>query len=310
MLVLFVGTAELALRLLAVKPRAQVISLAFMDEAGTPAKLVGGEYLWESDPTLARVTCPPGASRTLMTLGTSITFGIELPAAQVFTHHLQTRLDAREPGRWCVINGGEPGFTIRQMAARYDQLRADHPPDVVMLELGNLGRYARVGPELYNVSGFALGASGLPEVVPLPTGLQQLLYEHSRAWAWVSLALAPRASLAWDDPDSGPAAALALGRRIQDDGASLVAWTPTNLTDVIRVPSPEITPDADAVRDAFAAGGVTTLDIRAAWEGVDPRPWALSQVHLNVEGHKALAATVDATLVERGLIPGPADPRR
>ena len=139
---LFFGCAEIAVRLLQPPPRVQVITPGGTATMEQPLTDLHGVPVWRDVGSAARARC--GAAHTLLILGTSISFGIELPANAVFSAALQAELDRRAPGQWCVRNEAQPGFTLDSIMGLARERVPALRPDLVLLELGNLGSYTLI----------------------------------------------------------------------------------------------------------------------------------------------------------------------
>ena len=86
----------------------------------------------------SRADAPPGGERavTILCVGDSHTFGAPLPAEESYPAQLQGLLDARDPGRYRVVNLGVPGMNSAMMANRFDANLARYRPDLVILWAG------------------------------------------------------------------------------------------------------------------------------------------------------------------------------
>lgn len=89
----------------------------------------------------------PDASVRVLSVGDSHTFGAGEALDQSYPAHLQALLDAREPGRYSVINLGVPGLSTTQVRSRIPLHVARYRPDVVILWCGvnNAWNYTEVG---------------------------------------------------------------------------------------------------------------------------------------------------------------------
>lgn len=79
----------------------------------------------------------PGHLRVLC-LGASTTHGDNLDYRDTYPALLQAQLDARKPGRYEVINGGQPGFDLRHInALAHHELPMLQPDIVLLLSINN-----------------------------------------------------------------------------------------------------------------------------------------------------------------------------
>jgi lysophospholipase L1-like esterase len=298
---LFFGSAEIAVRLLQPAPRVQVITAAGTATMEQPLTDLLGVPVWRERGSAARARCE--AAHTVLILGTSISFGVELPANAVFSAALQAELDRRAPGQWCVRNEAQPGFTLDNiMGLARDRVPALRP-DVVLLELGNLGSYTLIDGAAYNLQDVATGPSGYPELVPLPPAWHRWLMGRSSLWRYVHLTLVrlQRDPAAEDARRTG---AMAEAKALAEAGGGrLVLWVPTWIDGVVGQHDDRAPMSAEPIPAWAAAHGVPTLELAQAWAGRDTSALALDPVHFNAAGQAEVAKTLVPWLDAVGVLP-------
>jgi lysophospholipase L1-like esterase len=77
-----------------------------------------------------------GASRRVLCVGDSHTYGMGVARDQAYPARLEQQLDASEPGRWSVLNLGLPGMSTTQVRHRLGIWLQRYEPDVVVLWAG------------------------------------------------------------------------------------------------------------------------------------------------------------------------------
>jgi hypothetical protein len=200
--------AELLVRVGNPTPRLQVVR-----GGATPAPdihqitLLHGEPVWEEPGSEARrnLGCRGAQTRDVLLLGSSILFGTGYEADQVVSHHLQRRLDAAEPGVWCVLNYAQPGFTSRSKLALARELLPTLQPEIVVWEqwVNDPGGFTMLGSDAYNLTRLVTDDEGFPVWGPLPAALHHRLFRASRLWEYSTLSLAPEwpkaSERVWDE---------------------------------------------------------------------------------------------------------------
>ncbi len=120
--------------------------------------------------------------------GDSIAFGAGLDAAESVGPQLQAALGPDV----CVRTFAQPGSTVcSQLAFAMEHVPTDHPQVVIQqLWYGSPRIPTRLGDAAYDLHGLPADDAGYPT---LPGGfggpLHHLLFDHSRFWAWGTLAL-------------------------------------------------------------------------------------------------------------------------
>ena len=74
----------------------------------------------------------PGASRRVLCVGDSHTYGALVRREDAFPAQLQRLLEQREPGVWSVVNLGVPGLSSTQVRNRLPVWLARYQPDVLV----------------------------------------------------------------------------------------------------------------------------------------------------------------------------------
>jgi lysophospholipase L1-like esterase len=114
------------------------------------ATLLVGEAMLQAGAALIRDRSGewrPNAKVRVLSVGDSHTFGAGVDLDQSYPAHLQDLLDAREPGRYSVINLGIPGLSTTQVRNRIPLHVSRYRPDLVILWCGvnNAWNYTEVG---------------------------------------------------------------------------------------------------------------------------------------------------------------------
>jgi lysophospholipase L1-like esterase len=74
----------------------------------------------------------PGATRRVLCVGDSHTYGALVRREDTFPTHLQRLLDAQQPNVWSVLNLGVPGMSSTQVRNRLPLWLSRYQPDVVV----------------------------------------------------------------------------------------------------------------------------------------------------------------------------------
>lgn len=193
-LLLFGVTAEGAVRLIRPQPRYQIVrnTPGFdLDRSGQVPTWRFGEHgrRWRLDCMQQH----PDA-RPLVVIGSSIFFGSDLSADQVFSAHLQRQLDLRfGDGRTCVMNFAQPGYTAQNELAEARRWLPRYPNALILWQIWDqdYGEYVVLGEHAYDLPFVELDDDGYPDTFPVPGPLDHWLFRHSRAYEYAALALAP-----------------------------------------------------------------------------------------------------------------------
>ncbi|MCB9682291.1 MAG: hypothetical protein H6733_12560 [Alphaproteobacteria bacterium] len=308
-LALFAGTAEVAVRLLKPTPRLQVVHGGATLEPGVhQIRVLHGEPVWDEADSAARQDpgCAPGATDVVL-LGSSILWGTGYPHDEVVSHYLQADLAAQ--GSWCVRNHAQPAFVGTNKLAVAEDVLPRVEPAVVVWEVwaNDAGDYTLIGDDAYNVGTVQTDADGWPVAVPgVPTALHHWLFQHSRAWNYLTLAAVPEAPGAYE---------ATWGRMRDTILPRVLALTEAHHGKLLLVFMPfldkpfaaSVAFERDRLRGyqwvhAWAeAHGVATIDVAQAF--VDRDPVALRNdpcCHYNPAGHEALAALLAPTVRRLG----------
>ncbi len=184
--------SEALFRLARPAPRLQVTRPEVM---GLPHgfEFVDGQPLWPDyeGGNRRNEACPKPGTINVLLLGTSVTYGVTLPPESALGPRMQAELDAREPGRWCVLSAAEPAYRGGQKEAELHRAMARQHVDVVLWEMwGNDPDHTTmVGANAYSFGPMVLGPGGLPRVIPMPIPLEQWLFERSRLYQYTVLTL-------------------------------------------------------------------------------------------------------------------------
>jgi hypothetical protein len=175
-----------------------------------PSQIVRGECLhsvdgvpvWgcESDSDDVRrhnracVETHPERTRVLF-LGSSITYGSDLTAAETFTTALEERLNQSQPTPgFCVLNFAQPGFHFDQKYAVALTEVARYQPALIMWESWeDWQEYRIIGDAAYAISDYQLRPDGFVGIAGVPAA-NRLLFLHSRLYEHLALRYGERAS--------------------------------------------------------------------------------------------------------------------
>lgn len=269
----------------------------------------------------ARPTPAPGVRRVLA-LGDSVTFGHQLPVEQAFPALLERALDAREPGRWEVLNGGVQGYDTAAELAWLERRGLALAPDVVVVGF-NLNDYdyapvldangiltgdrsargARrslaATSEFYLLLRWLVRTGGRP-FGPAPPS--QPAGERASPWAPFDRTISGLRKRYYRSPPDERwrrmvAALAGLGRVTAAHGIRLVvAIVPDG--DQIDVESPDLEPQR-RVLGACERAGVTCLDLVPDFEAASEGEGSLflDVMHPNAAGNAVVAARLAAHLL-------------
>lgn len=296
---LFAAMAEVTVRVTDPTPRAQVIRGGDGTKPFTfPMRDVNGQPVWEHPGSDARQD-PPCADdpRGVLLIGSSIFWGTGVEADEAVSHHLQADLTASDP-RWCVNNEAQPGFQgFSKVAIALEQI-ALREPEVVIWEVwaNDPGGFTRIGDDAYGIDHLVRDSRGVPVLLPfLPEAWRGWLFEHSTAWEYAALALAPRQPGAQAEAwvRYADEALPAVWAQTQAHGGRLVLAFMPWLDRPFAQSAEEHRSDNEGYRRVRAwadQAGVPWVDVAEAWR--DQQPEALRHdpcCHYNPQGHAALA---------------------
>lgn len=173
-------------------PRVQIVVDAPRNLEAPGLHTLHGEPVWRQIGTTPRENPDCDGARRVLLLGSSILWGVGLPAEQTVGPRLQATLNATDgPGRWCVHNHAQPAFTSAgKWAVGRDAIDALQP-DVVIWEawMNDAGGFTRLGDAAYNLTGVPTDDAGYPTpIVPMPGALHHGLFHLSEAWRYATLA--------------------------------------------------------------------------------------------------------------------------
>jgi hypothetical protein len=297
--VLACALSELAVRVVNPAPRTQIVAA----QAVEGMRWADGVPLWRQTGSDAREepACAPGATEVLL-VGSSITFGIRMEAADTVGARLQ-RVLSSDGSAWCVRSVAQPAYTGEQKRVAVEAGIARWHPRVVVFEVWNNdgGDYVQVGDQAVATGGLRRDADGWPAPpLPLPTWLHHEVMVRSAAWRYATIALAG------GGPDPGawtervPAR---LDRVVDAAGADarVVVWLAARLNRPFaeQAAGNPGSSDYGEVLRWGAARGVPVVDMAAAWAGRDPGDLGIDACcHLSADGAEQ-AAEVLAPVVRR-----------
>ena len=115
-------------------------------QADYPNKSYHDAVTWQINDRGFRGVPPVEDKKTILFLGTSITFGWGVQHRDSFAGQVVAQLKAAGQGEWQCINASVPGYSTYQIRKRAEQLIAELQPDVVIVEAGlNDGTWAAPG---------------------------------------------------------------------------------------------------------------------------------------------------------------------
>ncbi len=115
-------------------------------QADYPNKSYHDAVTWQINDRGFRGEPPVEDKKTILFLGTSITFGWGVQHRDSFAEQVVAQLKAAGRGEWQCINASVPGYSTYQIRKRAEQLIAELQPDVVIVEAGlNDGTWAASG---------------------------------------------------------------------------------------------------------------------------------------------------------------------
>jgi hypothetical protein len=190
---LFLVALEVVFRLIRPSPRFQVVrpraDQVLRNRAGVP--------VWNAPESEARQNeaCEKEHPRALplVFLGSSIFFGAGVRASEAFPSLIQTKLDGLYPGAVCVHNYAEPGYSASNKLATAKEVLPELKGAIVVWEVwGNDPfPYVFLGDSAFALRSARVDSAGYPDAFGLPRSMNQLLFRHSRAYEYASLAFVP-----------------------------------------------------------------------------------------------------------------------
>ncbi|MFN8643464.1 MAG: hypothetical protein U0802_18045 [Candidatus Binatia bacterium] len=297
--------AEWSVRALKWTPPAQIVR-------GYGLHAVDGVPVWEQDADRQNTGCVeahPERTRILF-FGSSITFGVGLEAAEVFTAALQQRLDAARsvPG-FCVLNFAQPGFAFQQKYAVARAAVARYRPALILWEdWVEWPEYRLIGDAAYRVDDLRLRADGYVDLAGVPDGLNRVLFRHSRLYEYLALTFGervPRPPGPWGLPAFFDTHLAEVVQLAQSVGARLVFYLAPPLDQPFPV-TDATPPDWHGLILDFARRHDVAA-YRLQHELVDYDYLALRLdpcCHFNAAGHRALAPVMERIVREQLDLPG------
>ena len=291
---------EVAMRTVRVMPRTQIVR-----DHGL--RTVDGVPVWEGSTDRQNRGCVeahPERQRILV-FGSSISYGIDLTADEVFTAALQARLNELRPTPgFCVLNFAQPGFQFEQknVVARAEVPR--YRPAVILWESWVEWRQLRmIGDTAYSVSDYALRPDGFIGISGVPAPLNRLLFQHSRLYEYLALAYGDLARLPAERDNMLAFANARLPETVQlarSMGSQLIFYFAPPLDRPFADTAAAPTQSNVVLLDFARAHGIPTYVL--AHELVDENHLELRLdpcCHFNAEGHRKLAALMVRIVVER-----------
>jgi hypothetical protein len=302
-LLMFIGVAEAAVRLIQPTPRGQVVRLAdgrfgmeVHDHLDTPV-WAPIDPAWRALREPPCLSADPATTTTVALAGDSILYvtgGTD--ATENVAWQLQQRLDAAQPGRWCVANTAVFAYSAGQKRAALHELQQRAQVDRVIWEVwGEAPTYRRLGGDVYAIGSYARDDQGYPYLwwLPIPAALNRALFSHSRAWEYLVIALGPGAV----EDDVTPLHAAAIDDAAAE-GARISFFFFPDLAGPLTEP-PHI-PHAThkSVRALLAARGAEVVEFRDQMVDQDYLRIRLTTCcHYNPVGHGVVADKLAAWLL-------------
>jgi hypothetical protein len=284
--------AEWAVRALDVRPPTQVVR-------GNGLRLAGDVAVWTVTRDREHTECVehhPERTRILF-VGSSITYGVGLDAADVFTAKLEERLNALRPSPgFCVLNFAQAAFGWEQ---KWAVLREEVPrvkPALTFVEHWDAQwyHYAVRGDMAYSTRGVRLRSDGVPGFPGIPGVLNDALFAHSRVYEY--LALVPWESDAPDDtPTRFAAVTLApVPGALRAMGTRPVFVLATTLDRPLAEPRPVQRGWQDPIRALALQQGVPVYSLTEELASEDYLAIRLDPCcHFNAAGHRSLERALE-----------------
>lgn len=301
--VLFAGAAEVAVRIIHPTPRGQIArlddgrySMELYDYHGSPVwrPLDAPWRALREPPCMAS---DPATTRTVALAGDSILYvtGGE-DAHENVGYQLQQRLDAAQPGAWCVINTAVFAYSAEQKRAALAEAMEHAQVDQILWEVwGEAPTYKHIGGTVYAIGSYATDEQGYPYVgwMPVPGPVNRALFRNSRAWEYLVIALGPGAVV--DDVSVHHRAAIADAKA---EGADLSFWFFPDLQGPLTEP-PHIHHETHpALRALLAEQQAKVVEMRPMMADQDYEAIRLTTCcHYNPRGHAVVADKLAAWLL-------------
>ena len=219
-----------------------------------------------------------------------------MSAQEIFGALLEDRLNAlfSEPG-FCVLNFAQPGFRFQQNFAVAQREIPRYHPDLVLWGTWDLDgeSYTMAGDATYLFRGYALHA-GVPAMFFMPDRVNRWLFERSRLFEYLTLALATRDPQS-DTEESGPEDRLsrvqALARTV---GCKLAVFLPVPLDGPIQETAASPRQWQQRVLDAAHKLRIPAYSFARELAGEDYRTIGLDACcHFNAQGHRVLGEILE-----------------
>lgn len=219
--------AEAWIRISKPVPRAQVVR-------GNGLHMLDGVPVWEYAVDRYNRECAerhPQRKRILF-FGSSITFGSDLSAEEVFTTGLEARLNQLRPQPgFCVLNFAQPGFSFEQKRVIAQREVARYRPTLILWEdWVEWLDYKQIGDAAYGVGGFVVRPDGFIGIAGVPDAINRFLFLHSRFYEYATLTMG-ESSIRVPGPSEDEVVAEFVAKRLgqipqlaQASGAKLVMY--------------------------------------------------------------------------------------
>jgi lysophospholipase L1-like esterase len=293
--------AEALARTLAAGPMVGVAT----DLQGYPTRTVDGVVLWDArnlryERDDIRRAAEDRAAFTILGLGDSIMFGVNVDKEQTYLEQARRILAQHAPRPVRILNLAVPGYNTRQENALYEEREDELRPALVLVHYwGDDGRQYRViSGYIVDFGDVARDGRSTVRALPLPPALSDFLLLHSRAYDLLThfmLADSPEVDAGnWTHVTRPLADIQARARR---HGARLVVLASADLSG----PSPQPTNDLAQLQRFASARGIEVIDLSTWLRGLPSAAIRLDGCHFNATGHRIIGEHLAEYLLQRDL---------
>jgi hypothetical protein len=130
----------------------------------------------------------------ILFFGSSITYGVNLNADEVFTAALEERLNELSPTPgFCVLNFAQPGFQFEQKYAVAREEVPRYKPALILWEdWVEWHNYHMMGDAAYGIGDLTVRPDGFIGLAGVPDPLNRFLFLHSRLYEYLALKFGER----------------------------------------------------------------------------------------------------------------------
>ncbi|MDX2166785.1 MAG: SGNH/GDSL hydrolase family protein [Deltaproteobacteria bacterium] len=258
-----------------------------------PTRTVDGVVLWDSedlryDRSDLRRVAQRADTFTVVGLGDSIMYGIELPKSDTYLEQARDILQRRLEQPVEMINLAVRGYNTAQEDA-VKELAPQLQPDFVIVHWwgDDARRYRVVGNHVMDFGDVGPDGHVAGQALPIPAWLSERLLMYSRLYALLTQLLVARHQQSQPYDWAYVETALAdIHNRAQRSGAKMVILASPSLSG----PTPEALPELVELRRFGTAHGIDVIDLSEWFSGVPATEVALDSCHFNAKGHAIIAA--------------------